>query len=91
MPKEVLGGKTYFFANYQGFRWPNSATFEQAVPSANMRAGILTFGGTAYDVKTYDPRGIGIDPTVQTMWNTYEPMPNDPGLRDDNWFPDVTA
>ena len=26
IPKEVLGGKWYFFANYEGFRWPNSAT-----------------------------------------------------------------
>ena len=27
LPK-MLGGKTYFFANYQGFRWPNSETVE---------------------------------------------------------------
>jgi Carboxypeptidase regulatory-like domain len=30
---DMLGGKWYFFANYQGFRWPNSATIERAVPS----------------------------------------------------------
>ena len=41
--KEVLGGKTYFFANFEGFRWKNSATYEVAVPSANMRNGIVTF------------------------------------------------
>jgi len=41
--KEILGGKTYFFGNFEGFRWNNSATYERAVPSANMRAGILTF------------------------------------------------
>jgi hypothetical protein len=40
--KNILGGKTYFFANYEGFRWNNSATYEAIVPSANMRAGILT-------------------------------------------------
>ena len=40
--KEILGGKTYFFANYEGFRWNNSATYERAVPSADMRNGILT-------------------------------------------------
>ena len=78
VPKEVLGGKTYFFANYEGFRYPNSTTFEMAVPSANMRNGILTFGGTDYQVANYDPRGIGINPLVQQMWNTFEPMPNDP-------------
>jgi len=42
--KSLLGGKTYFFANYEGFRWNNSQTFEMAVPSANMRLGILTMG-----------------------------------------------
>jgi hypothetical protein len=40
--KQILGGKTYLFANYEGFRWNNSQTFEVAVPSANMRNGILT-------------------------------------------------
>ncbi|HUC54417.1 MAG TPA: carboxypeptidase-like regulatory domain-containing protein [Candidatus Cybelea sp.] len=41
--KNILGGKTYFFANYEGFRWNNSQTYEAAVPSANMRNGIVTF------------------------------------------------
>jgi len=40
--RNILGGKTYFFANYEGFRWNNSQTYEAIVPSANMRAGILT-------------------------------------------------
>jgi Carboxypeptidase regulatory-like domain len=74
IPKEVLGGKTYFFANFEGWRYPQSATYARSVPSPNMRAGILTFGGVDYNVATYDPRGIGINPTVQTMWNTYEPQ-----------------
>ncbi len=41
LPKEILGGKTYFFANYEGFRYPNSTTINKEVPSANMRLGIL--------------------------------------------------
>jgi len=77
IPKEILGGKTYFFANYEGFRYPQSSTFEMTVPSANLRNGIVTFGGTNYNVQTYDPRGIGIDPLVQQLWNTYEPIGND--------------
>jgi hypothetical protein len=41
--KEILGGKTYLFANYQGFRWPgNSETTEVLTPSAGMRLGLLT-------------------------------------------------
>ncbi len=43
IPKPILGGKTYFFFNYQGFRWNNSSTIERAVPSADMRAGLLHF------------------------------------------------
>lgn len=86
--KQILGGKTYFFANYEGFRWNNSSTIEVAVPSANMRAGILTFGGVNYNLNNgtncgagtaaCDPRGLGINPLVQQMWNKYEPTPNDP-------------
>jgi Carboxypeptidase regulatory-like domain len=78
IPKEFLGGKTYFFANYQGFRWPNSETFERVVPSANMRNGLLDVGGTLYDLNAIDPRGIGMNTLVQQMWNTYMPQGNDP-------------
>jgi Carboxypeptidase regulatory-like domain len=88
IPKPILGGKTYFFFNYQGFRWNNSSTIERAVPSANMRAGILTFAGVNYNLNTgtncgaagtaaCDPRGIGINPTVSALW-ALMPMPNDP-------------
>jgi hypothetical protein len=73
------GGKTYLFANYQAWRYPNSETYERAVPSANLRNGIITLNGTTYDMKALDPRGIGIDPLIQSFWNQYEPLGNDPG------------
>ncbi len=41
-----LGGKTYFFANYEGFRFPNSATYERAVPSPTLLAGTVNFSGS---------------------------------------------
>jgi hypothetical protein len=92
LPKEILGGKTYFFANYEGFRWPNSETINRAVPTASMRAGLLFFGGTYYNLNptavtfngvTYpgtnlDPRGIGINSVVSEMWSTM-PLPNTTG------------
>jgi hypothetical protein len=53
IPKKILGGKTYFFANYQGFRWPNSTTKEIAVPSDSMRLGLLQFGGNVYNLNPY--------------------------------------
>ena len=46
--KKILGGKTYFFANYEGFRFPNSTTIERAVPSAAMRLGLLQFNGQTF-------------------------------------------
>jgi hypothetical protein len=73
IPKAILGGKTYLFSNYEGFRYPNVTTFAAAVPSPAMEAGLLTFGGVQYNVAKYDPRGIGIDPTVAAMWKKYEP------------------
>jgi hypothetical protein len=41
-PKEILGGKTFFFFNYEGFRYPNSQTITRNVPSPNLRMGLLT-------------------------------------------------
>lgn len=73
------GGRTYLFAFYEGYRYPNSETYYRAVPSAAMESGMLTENGTTYNMKTIDPRGIGINPDVQAMWTKYEPAGNLPG------------
>jgi Carboxypeptidase regulatory-like domain len=52
LPK-FWGGKTYLFGNYEGYRWPNSETIERTVPSEAMRLGLLTFGGTTYNLNPY--------------------------------------
>ncbi len=58
MSKEILGGKTYFFANYEGFRYPNSTPINKEVPSANMKLGILQDpAGNLYNLQALDPRG----------------------------------
>jgi len=96
LPKH-WGGKTYLFGNYEGYRWPNSTTVERAVPSADMRLGLLTFGGVTYNLNpspvtsaegiTYaanagcagpcDPRGLGINPLMQQVWNKFMPLSNE--------------
>jgi hypothetical protein len=76
--RQILGGPTFIFANYEGYRFPDSQTYERAVPSANMRNGVVTFNGTTYNLNTLDPRGIGTNPMVQSLWNTYLPAGNDP-------------
>jgi Carboxypeptidase regulatory-like domain len=78
IPFNFLGGRTYLFGNYEGFRYPNSKTYRRAVPSDAMRNGILNYNNVTYNLKTLDPRGIGIDPTVATLWKNYEPEGNDP-------------
>jgi hypothetical protein len=87
------GGKTYFYVNYEGFRWPESSVFERDVPSAKMRAGVLQFRDANGNVQSYnlngttgcgptgtnacDPLGIGLNAAVSNMWSQYVPLPND--------------
>jgi hypothetical protein len=102
--RNVLGGKWYFFGNYEGYRWKQSASVFRIVPSPALEQGILQFGTTAYNLNptavTYngpataaltpgqvvapavcpagpcDPRGLGISPTVQSMWTQFMPASN---------------
>jgi len=92
------GGKTYFFANYEGLRYPYNTTIEREVPSALLRQGIIQInnGGTItkYNFNPSlgplatcqggpcDPRGLGFNSLVQKIWNTQMPMPNDPSAGD---------
>jgi hypothetical protein len=105
IPKEILGGKTYFFFNYEGFRWPdNSVSINRDVPSPRLQLGLLTdpSNGYVYNLNPTavtdpvtgatiaanaagpgtctpspcDPRGIGINPLVQQIWQKYEPASN---------------
>jgi hypothetical protein len=75
IPKDVLGGKTYFFYNYEGFRFPNSVTVFRDVPSPALQLGLITdpstgtvynlnptpvtYNGTTYPGTTIDPEALG--------------------------------
>src|SRR5579862_6086617 len=63
IPKEVLGGKTFFFFNYEGFRFPNSQTINRNVPSPAMQLGLLTdpSTGTVYNL---NPTAVTYNGTV---------------------------
>jgi hypothetical protein len=54
IPKEILGGKTYFFVNYEGFHFPNAQTIQRNVPSPGLRLGLITdpITGTVYNLNT---------------------------------------
>ncbi|HXC87002.1 MAG TPA: carboxypeptidase-like regulatory domain-containing protein [Candidatus Cybelea sp.] len=84
--------KTFIFSNYELRRFPQAVEVERIVPTQSLRNGILTFNGVAYPLATSmlcgasgnqacDPRGIGISPTVQALWNMM-PLGNDPNVGD---------
>jgi len=93
MLPDFLGGKTYFFLNYEGERYPRTGPFTKTVPSDLLRKGIIqvrdaTGTPVQYDLATAmvcgangnqacDPRGIGLNPIVNQMWSKYLPEPND--------------
>jgi hypothetical protein len=86
------GGKTYFFANYEGERYPRSGPYERTVPSNLFREGIIQERDANGNVVQYnlatsmacgatggqpcDPRGLGLSPTVNALWNKYMPQCN---------------
>ncbi|HTS76203.1 MAG TPA: carboxypeptidase-like regulatory domain-containing protein [Bryobacteraceae bacterium] len=41
IPKKILGGKTYFFVNYEQMQFPNAVNYEAASPTATYRAGVI--------------------------------------------------
>ena len=101
IPKRVLGGKWYFFFNYEGFRFPNSSIIQKTVPTDLLKAGVIqitegsqhvaynlnpgpvTVNGVTYQsavcpAGACDPRGIGLNSLVSTIWNKYMPAANVP-------------
>jgi hypothetical protein len=65
----IWGGKTYFFFNYEGSRFPNVANYERAVPTKLFRAGVIQVPNSA---GTYIP--YNLNPTPVTVDGvTYQP------------------
>ena len=51
---KFLGGKTYFFVNYEGYRFPNETTVEKTVPTALLRAGVIQVPNSAGVYQAYN-------------------------------------
>src|SRR5690606_31940251 len=78
--------QTFFFTNYEAQRFPRTSQVQRIVPTDSLRSGLLRFrdasGNTvAYDLRTLDPRGIGLNPVVSAVWDTL-PAGNDPSRGD---------
>ena len=68
LPK-LLGGKTYFFVNYEGSRFPNVGTIEKSSPSALLRAGVIQVADASGKYQAYN-----LNPTAVTVNGvTYQP------------------
>jgi Carboxypeptidase regulatory-like domain len=77
LPK-ALGGKTFFFFNYEGFRFPNATTVEKTVPTALMRAGVIQVPNSAGVYQAYN-----LNPAPVTVNGvTYQPAQCGGGLCD---------
>ncbi|PYV19384.1 MAG: carboxypeptidase regulatory-like domain-containing protein, partial [Acidobacteria bacterium] len=77
LPGQALGGKTYFYFNYEGFRWPNqNGRFERLVPSDTLRQGIIQYrddNGNIYQQQVEGLTGCGAGSA-----GTVGPSPCDP-------------
>ena len=68
LPK-LLGGKTFFFFNYEGYRFPNATTIDKTVPTALMRAGVIQVPNSAGVYQAYN-----LNPSPVTVNGvTYQP------------------
>jgi len=64
-----LGGKTYFFANYEARRFPQAAPINRLVPTELMRAGVIQVQDSAGVWQKYN-----LNPTPVTVAGvTYQP------------------
>jgi hypothetical protein len=68
-----LGGNTYLFANYEGFRYPLAATYERTVPSFQfLQTGQLTFAGNLLGC-TYNGTAAGTSTCSQAQLAAADP------------------
>lgn len=93
----IQHNKTFFFANYELRRFPQSQNISRDVATDTLKQGILRFADGAGNIQSYnlasaancgasanvacDPRGLGISPSVAAFWKLM-PEGNDPTLGD---------
>jgi len=62
IPKEILGGKTYVFMNYEGFRYGGVGIFERPYPTEAMRKGVIQLAdGSVFNLNPF--------PVITTLGN----------------------
>ncbi len=65
-----LGGKTYLFGDYEGLRYPLSALYSRAVPTATLRAGVVAAAcGNKSAVGCAGPTGADVANQSEGFYN----------------------
>lgn len=67
IPWKILGGKTFLFFGYEGFRFPGSGTFERAYPTDAFRKGVIQVPDAA---GIYKPYNLNPFPVTVTIGNS---------------------
>src|SRR5580693_2468574 len=84
LPKDVLGGKTYAFFNYEAFNFPNSETIARNVPSPTLQLGLLTddLTGTLYNLNPYSVtyNGVNYPANANCPGGPCDPRPTPVGI-----------
>jgi hypothetical protein len=70
----IQSNKTFFFTNYEARRFPRTTMVNRTVPTDSLKSGILLFRDAAgnvnsYNMRTLDPRGIGLNPIISDFYN----------------------
>jgi len=91
----IIKNRTFFFAEYETRRYPETFQVNYIVPTPTLKQGILRFKDSAGNINSYnlatstacgtggnsacDPRGIGMSPTMQAMM-ALDPPGNNPNV-----------
>ncbi|HTS26830.1 MAG TPA: carboxypeptidase-like regulatory domain-containing protein [Bryobacteraceae bacterium] len=80
----LLGGKTFFFVNYEGLRYPNVGNYERPVPTDTMRAGVIFVPNSSGTYLPYNlnPYPVTAKDPVTNQMTTYQPATCPAGLCD---------
>jgi len=72
---KILGGKTFFFVNYESLRYPNVGSYERPVPTDTMRAGVIFVPNSSGTYLPYNlnPNPVTAKDPVTGQMTTYQP------------------
>ncbi|HKE27684.1 MAG TPA: carboxypeptidase-like regulatory domain-containing protein [Bryobacteraceae bacterium] len=91
----IIKNRTFFFAEYETRRYPETFQVNYIVPTTTLRQGILRFKDSAGNINSFDlasssvcgasgntacdPRGLGVSPTMKAMM-ALDPLGNNPNV-----------